>query len=134
MPHQVGADGIGGYDLVARDEGVAHAALAVPLTTPLTCRGVDDIEARVGNARQIGEHVGQPDCVVEVCAHASLRRDRGCEAKQVLCAKRDSHEEVVLHLGNGDDLICFAEAAAERVALEHAAASRHVVLGEGGQV
>ena len=68
---------IGGNPLVARDEGVAHAALAVPLTTPLTCRGVDDIEARVGNTRQIGEHVGQPDCVVEVGAHASLRRDRG---------------------------------------------------------
>ena len=54
VPHQAGADGIAGDDLVARDEGVAHAALAAPLTTLLTGRGVHDIETRVGYARQIG--------------------------------------------------------------------------------
>ena len=80
-----------------------------------------------------GQHVGQPDGVVEVVADAPFRPVRRRQPEQVLHAQGHAHEQVVLHLGDRDELVRLADAGGQQVAVEHVAAAGHVVQAQRRQ-
>ena len=127
VPHQVRAAGIGGRDLVAGDQYVAHAAFTAPFPALLPHESVDDVQAGIRDHGQVGEDVGQPDRVMVVCAYPSPRRNDGRQPEQVLHAQGDAHERVILHLRHGNHFVCILEYAAQHVTIEHVAAAGHLV-------
>jgi len=74
VPHEAGAAGVGGRHLIAGQESIADASLAVPLAAGLAGERVDDVQARLQDQPQVGKHVREADHVVVVGAHPPRRQ------------------------------------------------------------
>ena len=69
---------------------------------------------------------------MEVGSDASLWWDRGREAKEVFHAERNTHKEMIFHLGDRNDFIGFAKALMEGIVLKHATPARYIVFCKSG--
>ena len=87
--------------MIAGDEHVGDARRLLPGCAPLAARlcdqAVDDVERRIEEPPDVGQHVGHAHQVVEVLACASIGLAHGHQAKEVLERQRDAHKGVVLH-------------------------------------
>ena len=128
--------GIGGNGVIAGNQGIGLARRPfvqpiAPLLAGLTHQPIDDIERRVEDAAQVGQHIGHAHQVVIVGPGVTPGL-AGHQAKEIFQAQSDAHESVIFHFGHRDEFVDLHRVLGQQVLIEHLPAARHRI-GPGGR-